>query len=409
MSDAIANLNAVLEDVVLQRRLTPAAQLVVRKDGQVVFSRCLGWLDVETQQRPVNDETLFDLASVTKLFTTTAFMRLMEVGRVGLDQALATVLPEFSGRRPIRPYEDPLRWGEFVSVSAEEDAAVDAGQITFRQLLTHTSGLPAWRAFKDQPDAESARRLALQTTFAYLPGTRIVYSDVGLILLGMALERLTGCRLDKVIAEQVTEPLGLKHTRFLPIGGPRPENVAPTEFCQWRKRRIVGEVHDESAARLGGVAGHAGLFSTADDVARFGEVHDESAARLGGVAGHAGLFSTADDVARFGQVFLDGGIPLLQRQTVAAMRQVQAEFEGTRRGLGFALWSADPEASSNPFSPTAFGHTGFTGTSLWMDPERGLSVALLTNEVYGGRTGRGILELRVAVHRAVAMAWGGQA
>ncbi|MBP7228792.1 MAG: beta-lactamase family protein [Longilinea sp.] len=379
MSDAIANLNAVLEDVVLQRRLTPAAQLVVRKDGQVVFSRCLGWLDVETQQRPVNDETLFDLASVTKLFTTTAFMRLMEAGRVGLDQALATVLPEFSGRRPIRPYEDPLRWGEFVSVSAEEDAAVDAGQITFRQLLTHTSGLPAWRAFKDQPDAESARRLALQTTFAYLPGTRIVYSDVGLILLGMALERLTGCRLDEVIAEQVTEPLGLKHTRFLPIGGPRPENVAPTEFCQWRNRRIVGEVHDESAARLGGVAGHAGLFST------------------------------ADDVARFGQVFLDGGMPLLQRQTVAAMRQVQAEFEGTRRGLGFALWSADPEASSNPFSPTAFGHTGFTGTSLWMDPERGLSVALLTNEVYGGRTGRGILELRVAVHRAVAMAWGGQA
>mgnify|MGYP000918785673 FL=1 len=379
MSDAIANLNAVLEDVVLQRRLTPAAQLVVRKDGQVVFSRCLGWLDVETQQRPVNDETLFDLASVTKLFTTTAFMRLMEAGRVGLDQALATVLPEFSGRRPIRPYEDPLRWGEFVSVSAEEDAAVDAGQITFRQLLTHTSGLPAWRAFKDQPDAESARRLALQTTFAYLPGTRIVYSDVGLILLGMALERLTGCRLDEVIAEQVTEPLGLKHTRFLPIGGPRPENVAPTEFCQWRNRRIVGEVHDESAARLGGVAGHAGLFST------------------------------ADDVARFGQVFLDGGMPLLQRQTVAAMRQVQAEFEGTRRGLGFALWSADPEASSNPFSPTAFGHTGFTSTSLWMDPERGLSVALLTNEVYGGRTGRGILELRVAVHRAVAMAWGGQA
>ena len=379
MSDAIANLNAVLEDVVLQRRLTPAAQLVVRKDGQVVFSRCLGWLDVETQQRPVNDETLFDLASVTKLFTTTAFMRLMEVGRVGLDQALATVLPEFSGRRPIRPYEDPLRWGEFVSVSAEEDAAVDAGQITFRQLLTHTSGLPAWRAFKDQPDAESARRLALQTTFAYLPGTRIVYSDVGLILLGMALERLTGRKLDEVIAEQVIEPLGLKHTRFLPIGGPRPENVAPTEFCQWRKRRIVGEVHDESAARLGGVAGHAGLFST------------------------------ADDVARFGQVFLDGGTPLLQRQTVVAMRQVQAEFEGTRRGLGFALWSADPEASSNPFSPTAFGHTGFTGTSLWMDPERGLSVALLTNEVYGGRTGRGILALRVEVHRAVAMAWGGPA
>jgi CubicO group peptidase (beta-lactamase class C family) len=375
MPDAIANLNAVLEDVVLRRRLTPAAQLVVRKDGQVAFSRCLGWLDVETQQRPVNDDTLFDLASVTKLFTTTAFLRLMEAGWVELDQTVATLLPEFSGRRSICPYEDPLHWGAFVSVSAEEDASVDAGQITFRQLLTHTSGLPAWRAFKDQPDAESARRLALETTFAYLPGTRIVYSDVGLILLGMALERLTNRRLDEVIAEQVTRPLGLEHTCFLPVG----ENVAPTEFCKWRNRRIVAEVHDESAARLGGVAGHAGLFST------------------------------AADVARFGQVFLDEGMPLLQSQTVAEMRRVQAEFEGTQRGLGFALWSADPEASSNPFSPTAFGHTGFTGTSLWMDPDRQLVVALLTNEVYGGREGRGILELRVAVHRAVVMAFGGQA
>lgn len=376
--DAICNLNAVLDDVVLTRCLTPAAQLVVRERGEVVFSRSLGWLD-EAQQRPVDDETLFDLASVTKLFTITAFLRLVEAGRVGLEQPVCSLLPEFSGLRPVRPYENPLQWGLFVSIGGEgELLPVDAGQTTFKQLLTHTSGLPAWRAFKDQPDVEAARRLALGTTFAYLPDTRIVYSDVGLILLGMALERLTDSSLDEVIAQQVTRPLGLQHTRFLPIGEGRPDNVAPTEFCRWRNRRVVGEVHDESAARLGGVAGHAGLFSV------------------------------ASDVAAFGQLFLMGGGGLLSPQMVAEMCKVHAEFEGTRRGLGFALWSADPEASSNPFSPLAFGHTGFTGTSLWMDPHRQLTVALLTNEVYGGREGRGILELRVAVHRAVVMAFEGR-
>ena len=211
--DAICNLNAVLDDVVLTRCLTPAAQLVVRERGEVVFSRSLGWLD-EAQQHPVDDETLFDLASVTKLFTITAFLRLVEAGRVGLEQPVCSLLPEFSGLRPVRPYENPLQWGAFVSIGGEgELPPVDAGQTTFKQLLTHTSGLPAWRAFKDQPDAEAARRLALETTFAYLPDTRIVYSDVGLILLGMALERLTDSSLDEVIAQQVTRPLGLQQDR----------------------------------------------------------------------------------------------------------------------------------------------------------------------------------------------------
>jgi CubicO group peptidase (beta-lactamase class C family) len=148
-----------------------------------------------------------------------------------------------------------------------------------------------------------------------------------------------------------------------------PQNIAPTEFCKWRGRRIVGEVHDEGAWRLGGVAGHAGLFAH------------------------------ARDVATFGQSFLDA--LLLRRETIAEMTRVQAEFDGTRRGLGFALWSPDPEASSNPFSPTTFGHTGFTGTCLWIDPSRALVVVLLTNDVYNGREGRGIADLRVQIHRAI--------
>ena len=348
--------------------ITPALQLVIQHNGTVVHEVALGFLDPEVQTRAVNAETLFDLASLTKLFTATAFMTLVEQRIVSIDAPVRSVLPEFSGIRPVQPYENPLDWGKTVSVT-DRTGTVNAGQVTFRNLLTHNSGLPAWRAFKDQPDAESAIRLALETFFSYPTGERVVYSDVGLILLGLAVSRLAGSPLDKAIYRRVTSPLGLS-AHFQPAAPLQTiENIAPTEFCKWRGRRIVGEVHDESAWRLGGVAGHAGMFAH------------------------------AHDVATFGQSFLDAS--LLQRETIAEMARLQVEFENTRRGLGFALWSPDPEASSNPFSRATFGHTGFTGTCLWMDPERALVVALLTNDVYGGREGRGISDLRVQIHRAI--------
>ncbi|MDX9952587.1 MAG: serine hydrolase domain-containing protein [Anaerolineae bacterium] len=353
--------------------VTPAAQLVVRQNGVVQLEAAYGWLDPETRQQPAQVDTRFDMASVSKLFTVAAFMTLVEEGRVRLDQTVKTVLPDFDGLRPIQPYENPLKPGALVNVPGEV-ATADAGRVTFRQLLTHTSGLPAWRPLWQQANAEAARRMALETFFSYPTGNRIVYSDVGLILLGMSIETLTGQGLDAAIHDRVILPLGLAHTGFRPL----PEatqrsaaNIAPTEFCAWRGRRIVGEVHDENAWQLGGIAGHAGIFST------------------------------AADIAAFGQCFLDGGAPLLKQATVAEMTRIQAETEGVRRGLGFALWSADPEASSNPFSQRVFGHTGFTGTCLWIDPERELVVAFLTNEVYRGREGRGIGPLRVAVHRSI--------
>ncbi len=358
--------------------VTPAAQMVILHQGARVHEIALGWLDPETRSRPANSETLFDLASVTKLYTTTAFMLLVEQGQIALDTPVCAVLPEFSGLRPIQPYENPLDWGKFVSVSplppGEGPGAradnVDAGKITFRNLLIHNSGLPAWRPFKDQPDRESALRLALETFFSYPTGERVIYSDVGLILLGLAVEKLSGRPLDETIYQLVTRPLGLDSTRFIPTSSPlQPENIAPTEFCQWRRRRICGEVHDENAWRLGGVAGHAGIFSN------------------------------AREVAAFGQSFLEAS--LLQPKTIAEMTHLQAAFNATRRGIGFALWSPAPEASSHPFSPETYGHTGFTGTCLWVDPRRELVVALLTNDVYGGRTGRGIADLRVQIHKAV--------
>ncbi len=371
--------------------ITPAAQLVVRWCGDVVCSEAFGWLDPETREQPTQRDTLFDMASVSKLFTVTAFMTLVEEGRVALDTPVSAVLPEFSGLRPIQPYEDPLNPGGMVAVSASS-GFVDAGRVTFHDLLTHISGLPAWRPLYREPSADAARLMALNTFFSYPTGAQVVYSDIGLILLGMAIEQLTSQALDAAVRNRVTAPLELHNTYYLPLSPENaatpkseiqnPQSVAPTEFCAWRNRRIAGAVHDENAYRLGGVAGHAGVFST------------------------------AEDVAAFGQIFLDRpsgkrrGFPLLLSSTVDAMTRCYTDGVGARRGLGFALWLDDPEASSNPFGQRAFGHTGFTGTCLWMDPERDLVVALLTNEVYNGRQNRGIAGLRVAVHRAIVEAIG---
>jgi CubicO group peptidase (beta-lactamase class C family) len=364
-------------------RVFPAAQVVARHHGEIILSRACGWLDPETQQRPTQLDTLFDLASVTKLFVVTAFMTLVEEGHVALDQPVHTVLPEFDGPRPIRAYDDPLKPGEFVQVVLPTQETVDAGHVTFRNLLSHNSGLPAWRPLYKEASPQAAKQIALNTFFSYPTGTRAIYSDIGLILLGLSIERLTGLSLDQAIEQRVTTPLDLKYTLYLPILSKQTEirnqkseipNIAPTEVCVWRNRRIVGEVHDENAAGLDGVAGHAGLFST------------------------------AADTATLGQMYLDGGQPSLRSETVAEMTRLQAENGATRRGLGFALWCSDPEASGNPFSERAFGHTGFTGTSLWIDPQRELVVACLTNRVYYGRNASGILAFRVALHRAIAEA-----
>jgi CubicO group peptidase (beta-lactamase class C family) len=372
MTPDFRSAQAIMLDAV--PRVAPAAQLVVRWRGELELEQAYGWLDPEARLRPADATTLFDLASVSKLFVATTFMTLVDTGAAALDQPISSVLPELQGRRPIQPYEDPLAPGGYVSV-AQPAGLVDVGAITFRQILSHTSGLPAWRPLFRQGSRQAAWHMALTTACAYPTGTQVLYSDIGLILLGLAIERLADAPLGRAVAERVTGPLRLSHTRYLPIGEARPPaNIAPTELCGWRGRRVVGEVHDENAASLGGVAGHAGIFST------------------------------AADIAALGQFFLAGGRPLLRAGTVAEMTREQASHGGLRRGLGFVLWSPDPEASGNPFSQQAFGHTGFTGTSLWIDPQRSLVVALLTNDVYYGRVGRGIGSLRVALHRAVVEA-----
>jgi len=408
-------------------RVFPAAQIEVRQRGEVLWSAAYGWLDPETRSLPAQLDTLFDLASVTKLFVVTAFMTLVEEGVVGLDQPVATVLPEFSGGRPIRPYDDPLRPGATVTVAWEgaHPATLDAGLVTFRHLLTHTSGLPAWRPLYREGSPDAVRRVALATYFSYPTGARIIYSDIGLILVGMTVESLTGLALGEAVKRRVTEPVGLTQTRYLPLSKLANQqisnaaisdtqyatrNTAPTEFCAWRQRRIIGEVHDENAAGLEGVAGHAGLFSTAHDLAVFGEsflqisehLHLRRSAAQVQVSANQRI--SESDAIRLTH-HASRPTPLLPT-TIAEMTRLQAQDGTTRRGLGFMLWSPNPEASGNPFSQRAFGHTGFTGTSLWIDPAGELVVACCTNRVYTGRDAAGILEFRVALHRAIVEAIG---
>jgi len=298
-------------------------------------------------------------------------MGLVEAGNVTLDTPVSTILPEFSGKRPIRAYEDPLQSGKMIVVQPPSQNTVEAASVTFRQLLTHSSGLPAWRPLFRQSHRKAAERMVFETFFSYMPDTQIVYSDIGLILLGFAIEKLTQLSLDDALQEYICLPLGLAQTTYRPLVGVMPHtNLAPTEFCRWRRCRILGEVHDENASYLGGISGHAGIFST------------------------------AADLAFFGQTFLS--TYLLKADTISEMVAPQVASGGIRRGLGWLL--PDEEGASpvgSAVGAKSYGHTGFTGTSLWIDPEKELVIVLLTNRVYYGRDAEKIAAFRTKLHGAI--------
>ncbi len=369
----------------------PSCALAVLHRGQPVVHSAWG----ESEGNAASVETLFDIASISKLFTTTVFLRLVSSGVVSLDDPLFSVLPEFAqaGLRAIEGGQDPHT---LQRQPVEPDVAgqiVDPRQVSFRHLLTHTSGLPAWRdvfAFAGpvplppeahlplNPDARWARAWPLICNYPFIgqPGQRVVYSDIGLILLGQAVQVLCGKPLDQVIETQVLHPLGLQRTMFNPVQSGRAvlAQTAPTEMdLRWRLRRVWGEVHDENACALGGVAGHAGLFSTAMDVARFGHAWLEVPEHL------------AVDAA-----------------LAAQAKTEQAITEDVRRGLGFVVKSRHNASAGDLFSEDTFGHTGFTGTTLWIDPQRQCVVSCLTNGVYLGRAAHAPHAFRRELHDLIA-------
>lgn len=321
----------------------PGAIAVVGTRFGVAASASAGRLDWARSPRP-SASTLWDLASLTKVVgLTTAMMLLVEEGRVDLDAPVQRYLPEWRGPGKER--------------------------VTVRHLLTHSSGLPAWRPlYKEAEGPGQALALALETALDTLPGVRMVYSDLGAILLGQVVVRVAREPLDAFLARRVFAPLGMRETLFRPppalLG-----RVAPTEVDPWRGRQLRGEVHDENAFALGGVSAHAGLFSSARDLVRLARMY-------------------------LGDGLLDGR-RFLAPATIARFTAVQ-DTALSHRALG---WET-PDGSNSAgrlMSRSAFGHTGFTGTSIWVDRERGVFVLLLTNRVNPTREHRGITAVRVAV------------
>ena len=308
----------------------PGASVVVGHKGVSVLQRGYGRLDWASSSPAVNpDRTIYDLASLTKVVgTTTAIMILFDQHRVALDAPVSRYLPEFSG--------------------GEKD------QVTIRQLLIHRSGLPAGREiWKITHDPAEARRIILETPLQSHPGQYYEYSDLGADVLGYVVEAVSGQSLDEFLQDYVFHPLGMYDTGFRPDPSLH-DRIAPTEVSPPRGYPLQGEVHDENAFAMGGVAGHAGLFSTAADLSVFAEMML-----------HGGEYN---------------GVRIIADSTVDLFTTRAAGH----RALGWDTPSGS-YGSGHYLSPSAFGHTGFTGTSIWIDPERDMFVVLLTNRVHEAR------------------------
>jgi CubicO group peptidase (beta-lactamase class C family) len=342
----------------------PGGVLAIGRGGTLAHLRAFGRLTYDEGALAVAPDTIYDLASLTKVVvTTTLAMMLVDEGKLDLDARVRDFHPGFAG------------------------GAKD--HVTLRQLLTHSGGLVWWAPlYKELSGKAGYLERIVAMELAYEPGSKAVYSDLGIILLGDVVERLGGAPLDALARERVTEPLGMRDTRYRPPAELLPR-IAPTENDPWRGRVLRGEVHDENAAALGGIAPHAGLFGTAGDLARI-------------------AFMLLDEGR-------SGGRRLVSRATVELFTE-RAGVPLASRALGWDTPSNEAGArSSIPGTPgytsagsllsaRSFGHTGFTGTSLWMDPERELVVILLTNRVHPTRENTRIGAVRAQVADAVVRA-----
>jgi CubicO group peptidase (beta-lactamase class C family) len=342
-------LNARLDSIVavaMKEGAAPGVALAVGRWGRLVHLRGYGRVHVAPEAAPVTDSTMFDMASLTKVVaTTTAAMILEDQGRLNLDAPIRTYLPEI-------------------------DDSAKAG-ITVRMILTHSGGFEAfaalWREHRGR--AEYLKEINARP-LKYVPGDSVIYSDWDFVLAGLIIERITGVSLDQFLATAVWQPLGMRDTGFNPLASvANPADSACTATFR-ADSPLLGRI---AATEEDTVYRHTHVH---------GIVHDENACALGGVAGHAGLFSSARDAAAFSQMLLNGGqyggVWLVQPTTLA--RWTARQSKRSSRAIG---WDTPSERSSagHYFSPRSFGHTGFTGTSIWIDPERGLFVVLLTNRV----------------------------
>jgi CubicO group peptidase (beta-lactamase class C family) len=344
----------ILEKAIAARSF-PACSLAVTFHGELVAHKALGHFTYDLSSPEVTTASLFDLASLTKVVATTPMaMILYERGLLDLEAPVSAIVPEFANDAP------PRR------------------AVTLRMLLAHSSGLPAYeRLFLRAQSRDAMLHAAFTTELAAAPGARAEYSDIGFIILGVVLERLADESLDAFCQREIFGPLGMTHTTFNPAPVLK-NSIAPTADDRTFRHRVIQ-----------------------------GEVQDENASVLGGIAPHAGLFSTAEDLAIFAHAMLNGGYPILRPSTVELFSRRESAPAGTSRALGWDTPSSPlPSQSGKYFSPHSFGHLGYTGTSLWIDPESQLSITLLTNRTWPDCQNQAIKQVRPAFHDAAIEALG---
>jgi serine-type D-Ala-D-Ala carboxypeptidase len=343
---------AILQKGIVDRAF-PCASVAVTHRGRLVALQAFGQFTYETDAPAARTDTIFDLASITKVMAATSMAILLyQRGLLDIEVPVVGIVPEFaddsSGTSDLRRHE-----------------------VTLRMLLAHTSGLPAHLPLYERAGArDELTLLAAKTPLTNQPGTEVEYSDIGFIVLGEALTRLADEGLDTFCQREIFGPLGMARTGFNPLAEQRP-SIPPTLNDQGFRPRVIQ-----------------------------GEVNDENAGAMGGIAGHAGLFAPAEDLASFAQAMLDGGSPVFRQESLAIFTKRELVPAETTRTLG---WDTPSQTSlaGKYFSPGSFGHLGFTGTSLWIDAERQISITLLTNRTWPDGKNTGIRQVRPEFHDAV--------
>jgi len=362
-------------DAAVGRRVFPGAVLLVREGTRVFYHRAFGHRSLEPEATQMSEDTIFDISSLTKAFATSVGMMLMvKDGKIGLDDRVTRFFHNFGVHGKTH--------------------------ITFRHLLTHSSGLPAWKPYyKGVLQIERAGRinfLGSHGAKAYVyqelqrerldgqPGKQAVYSDLGFILLGAAIEEVSGMTLDRFCHDRIFRPLGLRTTGFVDLSllrtrrmQPVTEMIAPTERCPWRKKILCGEVHDDNAYAMGGVAGHAGLFASAKDLdALLGRLKD----------------------------CYCGSSQMIPQRIVQEFWTRDAMVPGSTYCLGWDSPSPVGSSAGTHFSPHSVGHLGFSGTSAWLDLEHDRHIILLSNRIHPSRDNEQIKAFRPFIHDVIIAA-----
>jgi CubicO group peptidase (beta-lactamase class C family) len=343
--------DSVVEKAILDHAF-PGAEVLIWKDGHTIYEKPFGQFTYDVNSPNITNQTIYDLASLTKVIaTTTATMICYDRNLFSLNDPVVKYIPEFG-------------------VNGKEN-------ITIKNLLIHNTGLPAWTKFYElglTPD--EVLKEIYSSPLEYETGTKTVYSDLGIITLGKIIEKVTGKKLDVFCKDEIFTPLKMNSTFYNPPDSLK-KYCAPTEVDNyWRNKTLQGEVHDETSAMLNGVAGHAGLFSTASDIAKL-------------------------MVVLLNKGMVDGK-QFIKKSTVELF--IKRNSDESSRALGWDTRSETGSSSGDFFSSNSFGHTGFTGTSVWADPERNLFVIFLTNRVFPTRENSKILKVRPELHNAVIKA-----